>query len=351
MNGPRHANRRTALKTLAAALVGGSLVTGTAGTTRGTPPGEARGRRNEVGIVAKHDHDAGEHLFELSTREVASGWTTFDFDNQTERTHFAYLAKLPEQALTDAEDEGMDPLGFYIETATRPFQYFWDSEVQGKEPDPDDNTDIYDSLFPPWFGDVVFYGGPGLTSGPGSSTTTVDLDPGKYVVECYVKDADNDFHSYLGMIDLLSVTGEESDAPEPDSTLDLSLSTDGIDAPAEVRPGRHTVGIKYENQIQYANRVGHDVHLIRLDEGTDVEDVNGWMNWADPAQFVSDGDEPATFLGGVSDIWTADLPRAGYLHVTLKPGDYVWVAEVPDPASKGLLTEFSVPDDCGRGRG
>jgi hypothetical protein len=343
MNGPNHANRRTVLRTTAATLVGGSLVTGTAGATREAPPGEPQGRRNEIEIVAKHDHHAGEHRFELDTREVASGWTTFEFHNQTDHTHFAYLPKLPQQALDDAETERMDPLEFYVETVTRPFQYFWDSKVPGKKPDPDDDTDIYESLFPPWFGDVVFCGGPGLTSGHGRSTTTVDLDPGEYIVECYVKDDTNDFHSYLGMIDLLSVTGEEADAPAPNSTLDLSLSTDGIDAPAEVRPGRHIVGIEFENQQQYKNLVGHDLHLIRLDEGTDVEDVNGWMNWAAPDQFISDGDEPAMFLGGVSDIWTADLPRTGYLHMILRPGDYAWVAEVPDPASKGLLAAFSVP--------
>lgn len=347
MNGPKHANRRTVLRTTAATLVGGSLVTGTGGATREAPPGEPRGRRNEVGIVAKHDHDADEHRFELDTREVASGWTTFGFDNRTDHTHFAYLPRLPQQALSDAEEEGMDPLEFYVETATRPFQFFWDSEVPGKEPDPDDDTDVYDSLFPPWFEDVVFYGGPGLTSGHGKSTTTVDLDPGEYIVECYVKDDTNDFHSYLGMIDLVSVTDEESDAPEPESTLDLSLSTDGIDAPAEVRPGRYDVGVEFENQQQYETLVGHDLHLIRLEDGTDVDEVNGWMNWAGPDQFVSDGDEPATFLGGVSDIRTADLPRTGYLHVVLNPGDYAWVAEVPDPASKGLLAEFSVPRERG----
>jgi hypothetical protein len=344
MNGPRRANRRTVLRTTAATLAGAGLVTGTAGATRETPPAKSRGRRNEIEIVAKHDHDADEHRFELDTREVASGWTTFEFDNRTDHIHFAYLPKLPQQALDDAETEGMDPLDFYVETVTRPFQYFLDSEVDGKQPDPDDNTEIYDSLFPPWFGDVVFYGGPGLTSGHERSTTTVDLDPGEYIVECYVKDDSNDFHSYLGMIDLLSVTDETSDASEPDSTLDLSVSTDGIDAPAAVRPGRHTVGIEFESQQQYKNLVGHDIHLIRLEDGTDVDAVNDWMNWADPGQFISNGDEPTTFLGGVSDIWTADLPKIGYFDVLLKPGDYAWVAEVPDPGSKGLLDAFSVPN-------
>lgn len=347
MHESTYTDRRTVLQTATAAVIGGAITTGTVGAA---PPGRARGR-SDVEIVAKHDHWAGEHFFELSTDEVAAGWTTIEFDNQSEHTHFAYFPKLPQQALDDAARKNIDPLEFYIETVTRPFQWFMDAVyVPDKDPDPDDNTDIYETLFPPWFGDVTFHGGAGLTSPGHTSTTTVELDPGKYIVECYVKDDNNDFHSYNGMIDLLTVTEEDSGAKEPKSTLDLTLSTGGIADTEDIRPGRHTVGVEFEEQTTYDNLVGHDLHLVRLDDDTTVEDVDGWMNWANPDQFISDGDEPGTFLGGVQDIWTTDLPRTGYLDVTLKPGDYVWVAEVPDPESKSLLAEFSVPT-AGGGKG
>lgn len=328
---------------MAATAVGSSVLTGTASAVPAKPPRWARGRRNVVKIVGRHDHDTDEHLFELSIDEVASGWTTFQFDNQTDHTHFVYSSKVPQQAIDDANAEGMDLLDFWIETVTKPFQYLMDGYVEEKERDSADDTDIYDSLFPPWIGKVTYYGGPGLTSGHRSSTSTVALDPGEYIVECYVKDSENDFHSYNGMIDLLSVTDDESDAVEPDSTLDLTLNNNGIDVPDTVRPGQHIVGVEFAEQQLYLQSIGHDVHLIRFDEGTDTGDVNGWMSWADPTQLISDEDGPQTFLGGVSDIWTADLPRTGYFHVNLKPGDYAWVAEVPDPAGKGMLQEFTVP--------
>lgn len=41
------------------------------------------------------------------------------------------------------------------------------------------------------------------------------MDPGEYIMECYVKDATNDVHSYLGMIEHLSVTGDESEVGRP----------------------------------------------------------------------------------------------------------------------------------------
>jgi len=348
MHDSTHTDRRTVLKTLTATVVGAGVTTG---TVTATTVGRARGRP-DVEVVAKHDHGSGGHTFELSTDEVAAGWTTIEFDNRSEHTHFAYLPKLPEQALSDAEDAGMTPLAFYVDTVTRPFQYFWDSQVDGKTPDEDDLSDYYESFFPPWFSTpdpLPFYGGAGLTSPGHTSTTTVELEPGTYIVECYVKNDDNDFHSYLGMIDLLTVTDEASGAEEPESTIDLTLSNEGIAGTEDVRPGRHTVAVDVESQQPYSNLVGHDLHLVRLNDDTSVDDVNGWMNWADRAQFIADGDEPGTFLGGVQDIWTTDLSRTGYLDVTLKPGDYVWVAEVPNPEDKNLLTEFSVPARGGKG--
>lgn len=350
MHGPHRQNRRTVLKTLGTGVALGTTLGATGAAA--SPPGNANGRRNILEIVGKHDHHTGEHLFELSTHEIPAGWTTIEFDNQTTHTHFVYTSTIPQQAIDDAEAEGMDLLEFWIETVTDPFQYFMDTFVPGKEPDEDDLSDIYDTEtgFPPWFGDVTWVGGPGLTSGGRSSSATVLLDPGKYIVECYVKDDTNDFHSYLGMIDLLSVTDIESDVEEPDATLDLTLTNDGIEVPDRVRPGQHNVAVEFAAQQGYANLVGHDVNLIRFDDETNADDVNAWMNWADPTQLISDGTEPGTFVGGITDIWTVDLPRTGYFHVNLKPGDYAWVAEVPNPKGKGLLEEFTVPFGQGTGR-
>lgn len=335
---PTTTTRRTVLKTLTAAA-GLGLTTGAATAA----PGNAHGRRHDVTIRTSHDHDTGEHGFHLSRQTFPAGWTTFTLENASGHTHFAYLAKLPPQALVDAAANDLTPLELYVETVTRPFQYYWDTLVPGKTPDPDDIGTIYASFFPPWFGDVQFYGGPGLASPGIDATTTVALDPGVYILECYVKDPANDFHSYHGMIEQLTVTDDHLDAPEPTPTLAVTVATAGITAPHAVRPGRHIVGVTFADQQVYPNLVGHDLHLVRLDGDTTAQDVNDWMNWADPNQLVSDGSEPTTFLGGVNDIWTTALPATGYMHVDLRPGDYVWVAEVPDPVSHGLLHAFTVP--------
>lgn len=350
-----NARRRTVLKTAAAAIAGGSVLSGTASAS-----GHGGNPATLVEIEAGHDHEAGEHQLDLGTDEVSAGWTTFEFTNPTDHTHFAYFAKLPQAAIEDAGDR--DLLEFYVEHVTRPFQWFMDTLVPEKEPDSDDLSDRYTNLeeeqiFPPWFGSVLPSGGPGLTSSDETSTTTVNLAPGEYIVECYVKDDDEDFHSYHGMIDQLTVTDERSGAPEPamEATLELSLSTDGIDAPGTVPPGQHTVAVGIENQQLYEHLIGHDVHLIRLDGETTVEDVSGWMSWMAPGQLVSDGSEPGTFLGGAQTILTPDLlageaTRTAYVHATLEPGEYAWVSEVPAPTGKGFLREFSVEPSAPRGR-
>lgn len=313
--------------------------------------GMADGRANEIEIAAKHDDETGEHLFEFSTTEVPSGWTTITFDNQTDHTHFAYLARLPQDAIAAADAEGADLLDFYVEHVTRPFQWFMDTMDPEREPDPDDLSDKYtnldeDIIFPDWFGNVLPSGGAGFTSGDTTSMTTVDLEPGEYIVECYVKTADGEFHSYVGMIDLLTVTDERS-GTEPEATLALSLSTAGIDVEETVQPGRHAVAVRIEDQQIYEHLLGHDVHLIRFDGPADAADVNDWINWMNPDGLVSDGTEPGTFLGGVQTIVTPELLEGGdaetaYVHVDLSPGAYAWVSEVPDSAEKGLLKPFVV---------
>lgn len=305
----------------------------------------------DIRVVSGHDHEADEHSFDVSTTEVGAGWTTIQFENPTEHTHFAYLAKLPQAAIDDAESAGADPLDFYVEHVTRPFQWSMDTNIPGKEPDPDDLSDRYTDLdagqvFPPWFGMVLPSGGVGFTSPETTSTTTVDLAPGQYIVECYVKTESGDFHSYHGMIELLTVTeGSTGSAPEP--SVEISVSSDGIDAPATVGFGDHTVAVTFEDQQVYSHLLGHDVHLVRLASGTTTAAVNGWTNWLEPDGLVTDGNEPMGFMGGVEQILTPDLlagttTETGYVHVSLPPGRYAWVAEVPDPADKGLLQPFVV---------
>lgn len=305
-----------------------------------------------VEIIARHEGD--EYVFDIleagqRTDEVPSGWTTFELANHSGATHFVYLAQVPEAAIEAAGADGEAVLDYWYEHVTRPFQWYMDFLDPGKDPDSEDLSGKYtdgEEIFPPWFGGAVPMGGPGFTQGWETSRTTVDLEPGVYIVECYVKDGDGVFHSYRGMLSLLTVTEEDSGANEPRASMTVDLSTGEIDADEAVRPGLHTVEVRWQEQAVYPHLLGHDVHLLRLDDGT-VEEAAEWMDWTDPEGLVSaSGDRgPATFLGGAQAMTEGST---AYFTVDLKPGEYAWIAEVP--AAERMWRTFRVPGP-GQGAG
>lgn len=311
-------------------------------------------------------HEGGEFRFELSDDEIPSGWTTLAFDNRTNHAHFVYINRVSEEGLEALEaDQGEISREAWMDAISLAFQRPWDPYFAG---DDDVGTFFGDLIaaLPGWFfTDVRVSGGTGLTGVRESSRTTLNLEPGTYFVECYVLGEDGIFHSTLGMVEKLEVTEASSGAPEPRPTLNVTVSTDdGIEfedaqGRSGIRPGNHTVGITFEDNTVYGHGLGHDVHLIRMDGGTTVEEVDGWVDfldvgedgyYADNGALTSTATNPApeTFLGGVQDI-QPPLPETAYFHVQLKPGDYAWVAEVPDAEEKDMLVPFTVPLGNGTG--
>ncbi|CAN5726731.1 hypothetical protein BH23GEM11_BH23GEM11_04340 [soil metagenome] len=296
---------------------------------------------NVVRVIARHD--GPDYVFDLSDEVIPSGWTTFEMDNHSSSTHFMYLARVPQGAMDGALEDDMELLEYWETHVTRPFQFFMDTMIEDKELRFGDAPTKYEeTFFPPWFFEAVPMGGPGFTQGHLSSRTTVNLAPGYYIVECYVKNADGDFHSYDGMISLLEVTEERSGANEPRATLHVNLSTGQIDVDENIRPGLHTVAVHFDEQPAggYEHLLGHDVHLIRLDDEWTAEETAEWMSWMVPDGLVSaDGMRgPSTFMGGAQ---TMAAGNTAYFTVRLEPGQYAWVSEVP--AIEGMWETFSVP--------
>lgn len=53
---------------------------------------------------------------------------------------------------------------------------------------------------PEWYSEVQFLGGPGLISPEATAETTLKLEPGTYLMECYVKMSNGVFHSTMEML-------------------------------------------------------------------------------------------------------------------------------------------------------
>lgn len=297
-------------------------------TTKASRSAGVTARRATVQVRAVHDHSTGEHRFELDRTELRSGWTTFAFSNEVDDTHFVLVERLPDAA-------GDITLEEYKEAVVEPFQEFMDLFNAG---DPAPFAAFAET--PAWFFDpgLTLMGGPGLTAPGRRSRATVELEPGRYVVECYVK-TDGRFHSADGMIEMLTVTEEASGAPEPRAHLGMTLSSaGGIAAPAKIRPGKQTFAVHFRDQTVYPHLVGHDVHLVRLTDDTDVSELGDWMNWL--SQDGLETPAPADFLGGIQDLPGGET---GYFTATLTPGTYAWIGEIPDPAGNGMFEVFTVP--------
>ncbi len=261
--------------------------------------------------------------------EIPSGWTTFRFLNESPMVHFVLVERIPDGQGIESQQGEIAPV----------FQDGMDLLSAG---DVEAALERFQDL-PEWFGEIVFLGGPGLTAPGRTSAATVYLEPGTYLLECYVKTG-GIFHSFnpdpsvYGMVHEFTVTEETSETPEPSATVQISISTGGgIEVSGTLVPGEQTVSVRFVDQTVHENFVGHDVHLARVTGDTDLEELERWMDWSQPTGLQTPA--PAVFVGGTNEM---PAGATAYFTVSVEPGDYAWIAEVPGAAQKGLLKRFSV---------
>ena len=188
-------------------------------------------------------------------------------------------------------------------------------------------------LLPDWYASVQQMGGPGLVAPGRAVRTTANLDPGTYVMECYVKTADGIFHTSLGMQQPITVTDASSGGSAPEADIEITLANFVISVEGEATPGAHTVAVDFEEHPEFG--LGNDVHLVRLDDGTSVDVVVPWMDWMNLDGLRAPA--PATFLGGTQEM---PVGHTAYFTVELESGRYAWISE--STAALGMVKEFTV---------
>lgn len=260
--------------------------------------------------------------------EIPRGWNTFEYVNGTSVPHFFLLVKIPEdKTLEDYYSEVTVPFNNLLKT--------W----RGEEI-PEDETIIAD-----WFWDrnqSYNAGGSGLIDAGETAITSIFLDePGNYIVECYVKLPNGDFHSVVGMVDQITVTDQTTKSKEPKFDVLLSLDDTGIVLQDEIkRPGLHTFAVDFPQESSA------DVHLVKIEdaENADRSALNEWMHWGNNMNLPNEGlktpaPEGFSFLGGTQEVYKGGRT---YFQAVLKPGTYVLISEVEDPIASGHYIEFEV---------
>ena len=257
---------------------------------------------------------------------ITSGWNTFRYKNLSPQTHFFLIDKYPEGKSSDDAKNLVAPV----------FERAMKLITEGKT---EEGYAEFAKL-PEWFGDVVFLGGSGLLSPNQMGETTLNLKPGNYIIECYVKMSNGMFHTSMGMTKDIVVTKIDSGNKALIPDIDISISsTDGIIFKDSISSGKHTFSVYFKDQIVHEHFVGHDINLVKLDENANLKALENWMNWADPKGLIEPAPSAITFLGGANDMPAGSI---GYFTATLETGSYALISEVPNSLSKNMLKTFVV---------
>lgn len=288
-----------------------------------------RGQPADADSEAATETPPATHVIEVTARdyafdapdEIPSGWTTFRLKNEGNEHHFLLLQQLPDGKTLEE----------YLEEVAVPFDSVWHELKRGLGKA--EAGALLGQLLPGWFASVKQMGGPGLVAPGEVAQTSVKLEPGTYVMECYVKTPDGEFHGMLGMTRALTVTGDPSGAPEPEADVAITLSNYEMAVEGDVKTGEQTVAVHFDEHPEIG--LGNDVHLVRLEGGADMDEVVRWMDWMNVEGLREPA--PAAFVGGAHEM---PVGHTSYFTVELTPGRYAWIAE--SSADKGMVREFTI---------
>lgn len=258
--------------------------------------------------------------------EIKSGWTTFHYLNKSQDPHFFILEKMP------------DTLGLYtykkdlFPPFISAFEHFEKGEIE-------EGMKEFEQI-PQWFFEVELSGGVGLTSKNTTSKTTIFLDPGTYIMECYVRMPNGLGHVFMGMIKQLVVTDESNGYSPPEADLNINISSEnGILFNDSIKAGNYTLAASFEDQKQYEHLMGHDVNLVKIENERVIPELDNWLNIAEFTAFRTPEPEGVLFLGGVEDL---PAGKTGYMEVTLEKGDYLLISEIPNAVERNMIKRFTV---------
>jgi len=185
---------------------------------------------------------------------------------------------------------------------------------------------------PAW---VINVGGPNAAVPGASSDATVTLEPGNYVLLCFVPSpGETAPHVMKGMLHPLTVVPGISDAKEPAADITVTLADYGFTIDKPLTAGHHEVKV-----VNTAAQT-HEVVLMELMPGKTLADMANWIE-----KEMMKGPPPGRPIGGMSNM---DKGRTGSFPVDLHPGHYGMICFVPDAkdgkphSMHGMTKEFEV---------
>jgi len=168
---------------------------------------------------------------------------------------------------------------------------------------------------------------------PGQTAdATLTLEPGNYLLVCFVPSPDGVPHIAKGMSRPMTVTGAQVAAATLPGDVEIDLSDYAFRLSTPLTAGSHV--IRVVNDAQQT----HEVQVVRLAPGKTPADVAAWVE-------KMQGPPPGEPLSGVAGLGvgeTASFP------LTLTPGNYALLCFIPDAkdgkphVAHGMMQEFKV---------
>lgn len=213
---------------------------------------------------------------------VPAGTITFRLTNDGKEVHHLWIVRL---------NEGKTPADFMRAMNA------WGSALK----------------MPVWAIDV---GGPNNVGSGETAEGTMTLEPGTYMLVCWVQSPDGRPHVMKGMIKSLRVTAQGATAaaePTPDVVMTLDDYSFTVSSP--IKAGRRT--IRFENRATQS----HEAVIAKLLPDKTLAQAIIWMNAGQA------GPSPVEMLGGASGIAKG---RHMFITADFTPGKYALLCFIPD---------------------
>jgi hypothetical protein len=292
MTSPLHSSSRRALLLAAGAfalIACGKTDTAADAVADSTAVAAAPAAPNVVEI------SAGDYFYTMADT-LLSGATTFRLTTNGQEMHHVQLVRVP-------DDKGIDELM---------------GAMQGGGPAPE------------W---AEFVGGPNApTPMSGTSSVTLDLQPGKYIALCVIPSPDGAPHVAKGMSKTLVVTQNPAAAALPAATITMSLTDYDFALSAPLTAGSHVMQVTNNAEQE------HEVFIAKLAPGATAAQLLSWIE-------KPNGPPPGEAMGGTVGM---DKGMSNLVHLDLTPGEYALLCFIPDAKDgkphfvHGMMKQISV---------
>lgn len=283
-----------------------------------------------ISCTTKEQTDTSPPVIEITARDYSfhglpdtlqSGWTTFRLINEGMEPHFFLLDDPP-------GDIGLEE---FANEAGGAFDQVW-YQLRDGEIDKQQAGQMLVENLPQWYFETRQVGGTGMINAGMTAQTTLKLQPGHYIIECYVKSPEGEFHVSLGMADEFTVVEDSTGAKAPEADYEIKLTNSEIAGSGTLGTGEQTIAVHFEEHPEAG--LGNDLHLARITDDTNTDSLKLWMDWMEVQGLMPPA--PAEFLGGTQEM---PVGNTAYFTVTLEPGNYAWLVETPGNIR---MQEFSV---------